>query len=168
MDHHLGILQERIEAVAVGWDGSADEAEWIRGKVDEREEKYLHGRDDHRGVREELRIDFVAHPQDERVGGEQPRPEEQRALLPGPQRGKLVGDGQIAIAVVQDVGDGEIIAERGHHQRESGDGDRSPRGDAGAASSLAQAIVLAGQTHDSRNERVACKREGKQERKTSD
>ena len=146
---------------------SADQAERIGGKVDQQQEEHLHGGDDGRSMREELRIDFVAHPQDQRVGRKQPRPEEQRAFLARPQRGELVGDGQVAIAVVQDVGDGEIIAQRGHHQRQAGDGDRGPGGDAGAARSLAQVIVLAGQPQRSRNERVGGQRQGQQERKTS-
>ena len=119
MDHHLGILQQRIQSVAVGRESCpSTSAKRMRGEVHQQQEEHLHRRNDRRRVRHQLRIDFVAQPQHQAVGGEQPRPEQQRAFLPRPQRGELVGDGQVAVAVVQDVGDGEVVAEGRHHQRE--------------------------------------------------
>ena len=116
---------------------------------------------------EQLRIDLVAQPQHQRIGGQQPRPEQQRAFLSRPQRRELVGDGQVAVAVVQDVGDREVVAERGHHQRHRGHGDRRPAGDAGAARGFAQAIVLAIQRQRARDKRIGRQRERQQQRKTS-
>ena len=91
----------------------------------------------------------------------------QRAFLARPQRGKLVLDRQVAVAVVQDVGDREVVAERGHHQRYRRNGYRGPAGNAGAAGGLAQAIVLAIEGQRARNERIGGQRKAEQERKTS-
>ena len=81
MDDHLGILQQRIEAVTVGGDLSADQAERVGGEVDQQQEEHLHRSDDGRSVRRQLRIDFVAQPQHQRVARQQPGPEQQRAFL---------------------------------------------------------------------------------------
>jgi hypothetical protein len=55
---------------------------------------------------------------------------------------------------MQDVGDREIVAESGQHQRHGGDGDRSPARDAGAASGLAQPVVFAEQRQRPGNTRI--------------
>jgi len=69
--------------------------------------------------------------------------------------------------VVHDVGDGEVVAERGHHERQRGHRHRSPAGNAGAARSLAQAIILAPQRQRPRDERIGCQRQRQQQRKAS-
>ncbi len=140
MDHHLRILQQRIQAEAVGGNGSLHQREGRRGEVEQQEEEDLHAGEDGRGIGGEPDVDLVAHAQHEAVGGEQPRPEEQRAFLPGPERGELVRAGQGAVGMVEDVGDGEIVGESGPDQRERGGGDRDEAGDAGAAGGLRQSL----------------------------
>ena len=68
MDDHLGILQQRIQSVAVGGNLSADQAERMRGEIHQQQEEHLHRGDDRRCIRRQLRIDFVAQPQHQRVG----------------------------------------------------------------------------------------------------
>ena len=124
MDDHLGILQKRIEAAAVGAQRAFQQAERVRGEVHQRQKENLHAGENDRRVGEEARIGLVAQAQDEAVSGEQQRPEEQRAFLAGPQRSELVRSGKIAVAVMKDVGDGEIVAEGGDDQRNGGEHDR--------------------------------------------
>ena len=78
--------------------------------------------------------------QHEAVGGQQPAPQQQRTFLAAPERRKLVGAGQRAVGVLQDVGDGKIVGESGPDQRKRGGGDREEAGDAGAARGLRQAL----------------------------
>ena len=56
----IRILQERIESIAVGGNLSTNQTERMRREVHQQEEENLHGRDDGRSMRRELRIDFVA------------------------------------------------------------------------------------------------------------
>ena len=68
MDDHLGILQQRIQSVAVGRNGALHQSERVRGKINQQQEENLHGRDDGRSVRRELWIDLVAQPHHQAVG----------------------------------------------------------------------------------------------------
>ena len=86
------------------------------GEIQQQQEENLHRGNDGRGVRKKPGISFVPQPQDKSIGGQQQRPEQQRAFLPRPQRGELVWRGQIAIAVMINVGDGEVILEGAYHQ----------------------------------------------------
>ncbi len=143
MDHHLRILQQRIESVAVGGNRAGDQRKRMRRKVDQREEEDLHRADDHRGVRHQPRIHLVPQPQHQPVGGQQPAPEQQRALLSRPERGKLIGSRQGAVGVVQDVGDRKVVVERGINQHRGGRRHRQENRDSGAARRLAQTIIVA-------------------------
>ena len=84
MDNHLGILQQRIETTSVGPERTLEQAEGIRGEVDEREEEDLHCGEDDGRIGEEARVGFVAQAEDEAVTSEQERPEQQRTFLAGP------------------------------------------------------------------------------------
>ena len=141
VDHHLGILQQRIEAGAVGGtDAAGDERERRRREVDQQQEEDLDAGEDRRGVGGELDVDLVADAEDESVGGEQQRPEQQRAFLAGPERGELVGRGQRAVGVLGDVGDGEVVGEGGPDQGKGGAGGGEEAGDAGAAGGFGEAL----------------------------
>ena len=139
MDDHLGILEERIEAGAVGGQRSLFESEGARGEVEDQEKKDLDAGDDDRGIGEEALIGLVAEAENESIAGQQERPEQQRAFLSGPEDGELVGGGQLAVAVVVDVGDGEVVGKGGGDEHEGGEHDENEGGDAGAAGGFTQA-----------------------------
>ena len=140
VNHHLGILQQRIQAVTVGGNCSLHDGERVRREVQQRQEEDLHARQNHRRVSEEARVGLVAQPQHESISGEQQRPEQQRTFLAGPQHGELIRTGQIAIAVVEDVGDGEIVVEGANDQEDRSEKDGRERGNARAASGFAQTL----------------------------
>ena len=76
----------------------------------------------------------------EAVGGQQPRPQQQRSFLAGPERGELVGSGQRAVGMMEDVGDGEVVGEGGLDQCEGRAGDGKKAADAGAPGGLSQTL----------------------------
>src|SRR5882724_552243 len=63
-------------------------------------------------MREQALVSLVAEPQHESVTAQQKRPEQQRSFLAGPQHRKLVRSREVAIAVMENVGYGEIVAKR--------------------------------------------------------
>ena len=91
-----------------------------------------------RSVGEQPLIGLVAQAENEPVAGQQQRPEQQRAFLTGPQHGELVGGGQVAVAVMEDVGDGEVVVERGQHEDDASQQHGGERGDSGAAGGLTE------------------------------
>jgi len=140
MDDHLGVLEEGIEAVAVVRERSVVHGEGRRGEVEDGEEEDLDAGEDSSGVGEELDVGFVGEAEDEAVGGEKPGPEEERALLAGPESGELVGAWEGAVGVLHDVGDGEVVGEDRVDEGESGGGDSEETGDAGAAGGVCEAL----------------------------
>ena len=109
-------------------------------KTSRRRKKIWMAAEDGRGVGVERDVGLVAHAHDEAVGGEQPCPEEERAFLSGPERGELVERGKVAVGVVKDVVDGEVVGEGGPDEREGGAGNGDEAGNAGAARGLAEGL----------------------------
>ena len=70
---------------------------------------------------------------EERVDREQPGPEKQRAFLSGPERGEFIEAWEGAIAVLDDVDDGEIVGEEEIFQAGDGDRHQDEDGHAGVA-----------------------------------
>ena len=140
MDDHLGILEKRVQTGAVGAKRAIEKAEGIRSEIDEREEEDLNCCDDYGGVREKAGIRFVAKAKNEAIGGEQKRPEDQGTFLSGPQRGELIFGVEVAIAVMKDVSNREIIAEGGDYKAERGQKYGGKYDDAGAAGGLSQSL----------------------------
>jgi len=95
---------------------------------------------EHGSVGEKPRIGFVAQAQDESVGGQQKRPEQQRTFLPRPKHGKLIRTGKIAVAVVKDVGDREIILEGADDEDDRSQKNSAEGCDAGAPGRFADAL----------------------------
>src|SRR5208282_2433937 len=91
-------------------------------------------------VGEEARVSFVAQAENESVGGQQQGPEQQRTFLTRPQHGKLVRTGEIAVAVVKNVGDGEVVAESAYDEDHRREQDSGEGGDAGAAGGFADTL----------------------------
>ncbi len=50
VNHHLRILQKRIQAIAVGWDGALNNGKGMRRKVQQQQEENLHARQNHRSI----------------------------------------------------------------------------------------------------------------------
>ena len=84
MDDHLGILQEGIEAAAVGAERAFEQSEGLGGEIDQRKKENLYGSENDRGVSEKTRIGFISEAKDKTVSGKQKGPEHQRAFLAGP------------------------------------------------------------------------------------
>src|SRR5215469_8801745 len=146
MDDHLRILQKWIESAAVGWNVAFENRERMRGEVQNHQEEDLYRGYHHRRVGKQLWIRLIAKTQDEAVRRQQKRPEQQGTFLSGPQDGELVRSGKVFVAVMEDVGDGEIVGERGRDQDNGREHDRGKRGDAGAARGFAEVVrVLATQ-----------------------
>ncbi len=174
MDGHLGILEQRVQAEAVRRsDAAGDEGEGRRGDDQQQQEEDLDRREDGRGVGGEGDVALMAQAQDEAVAGEQKRPQQQRAFLPGPQGGELIAAGERAVAVVEDVVHREVVGEGGPDEREGGAGDGDEAGETGAAAGLAQAGGIDGQgtavgdgpeREGAREERIDTERECQQQR----
>ena len=139
MDDHLGILQKRIQAGAVGGKRALHDGERVSGEIQNQQEEDLDRGDDDGGVGEQPLIGLVAQAKDKSVSRQQQRPEQQRPFLARPQHGELIGGGQFAIAVMEDVGNGEVVAERGRDQDNGGQQHGAEGGNSGAAGGLTEA-----------------------------
>ena len=148
MDHHLRILQQRIEPVAVRRNGARHQGKGVGGKVHQQQEENLNRRNNDGSVRHQAGVHLVAKTQNQPVAGQQPAPEQQGAFLARPERGEFVLHGEIAIAVMKDVSQREVIAERRKHQGKGSGGDRHENGNSGAAGSFAESFIA---TKDSDN-----------------
>ncbi len=177
MDDHLGILEERIEAEAVGVQGAGRDGKGERGEREQEKEEDLDGREDRRRVGVEGDVGLVAHAHHEAIGGEQPGPEEQRAFLSRPERGELVERGQGAVGVVEDVVDREVVGEGCPDEREGGAGDGDEAGDAGAARGLAEGLSRdsklttrgqCAQGDSAAEERIDAEHQGEEEREAAE
>ena len=74
MDHHLRILEQRVQPEAVCRHCPADQREWCSHKVDQHQEEDLDRRQDGRGVGSQPNIDAMPQPQHQPVGGQEPGP----------------------------------------------------------------------------------------------
>src|SRR5205085_2235866 len=66
---------------------------------------------------------------DRRVAGQDEEPEEERSLLPAPERRQTVARGQRPARVRGDVGEGEVVAQEGRREHGHGDGGRAESGE---------------------------------------
>ena len=69
MDDHLGILQQRIEAAAIGAQRATEQAKGVRREIYQREKKYLNAGENYRRVCEQAGVGLVAQSQNEAVSG---------------------------------------------------------------------------------------------------
>ena len=140
MNHHLGILQQRIQPSAVGGKRARHQRERMSGEIQQQQKENLHCGDDGGSIGKQPGIRLVPQPQHQSVGRQQQRPEQQRPFLPRPQRGELVGRGEIAIAVMVDVGDGEIVLESGGHQHDGREKHQRKSGNTRSPGGFAQSL----------------------------
>src|SRR6266851_3659885 len=117
MDHHLRILQQRIQPKPIRRHRSRLNRKWRRRKVQQHQKENLYPRQNRRSKRREPHIHLMPHPQHKPIRTQQPSPQQQRPLLPRPQRRELVSRTQISISVMKNVRDRIVIRERRPHQR---------------------------------------------------
>jgi hypothetical protein len=145
-------------------------------KLSNKQEEDLDAGQDGGGVSGEGDVDLMPQAEHEAVGGQQPGPKQQRSLLARPQRGELVGSGQGAIGMMEDVGDGEVVGKGGVDQGDGRAGDGKKAADAGPPGGFRQPVrghPAAGsggqlpQRDSAGHQCVAAQNKSKEERKTS-
>ena len=92
-----GYWSKRIEAVAVVGNGSSEQRERRRGKVEHQQEEDLDSGQDGAGIGVQLDVGLMGQPEHKAIYPQQPRPQKQRTFLAAPQRGELVSGGQGAV-----------------------------------------------------------------------
>jgi len=134
MDHHVGILKQRIETAPVG--GHKRDGRRLRlqndGLIEWIHRKQMHGCEEQR-CRHQHRGDVghhgavfapVLNDHQRRINRQQPAPEEQRPFLAAPNGADLEVDRQVAIGMRGDVFDGKVadreqIAEANDSRRDA-------------------------------------------------
>jgi len=112
----------------------------------------------------------MAKAQNKSITGEQQRPKKQRAFLARPQGRELICRREVAIAVLVDVGDGEIVRESGMNQDCGREQNRYERGDASSARRLPdqdEGRVAPDESDQTEYEGIATQGEGKEQQKTT-
>ncbi len=84
MNHHLRILQQRIQSEPVGRRLALYQGKWRRGKIQQQQEEDLDAGQDGGGVSGKGDVDLMPEPEHEAVGGQQPGPKQQRSFLARP------------------------------------------------------------------------------------
>ena len=148
MDDHLRILQQRIEAIAVGaqdpLQGPAGRgrAQYLKGAGDEiiqRQKEKLHPHQDHPHVRHQLGMFAAVGKQDRKnINRQQEAPEKQRALLARPDRREFEKRRERAVAVLHHVGHGEVVGLKKIRQAAEPQPDQHANRHAGVACALDQ------------------------------
>ena len=146
VDDHPKVLQQRIEAHALGRH-NRQQFERIRHEDEQQRKESLRcGQYDH-GVGSQLPVPGgLAQHQQACEHCQHPQPEELRALQPGPERGQNVGRLEVAAHVLVDVSDLIFPAEEQDQQYDSSDGGQQGRGQqcvAGAGQKLGPAVPRA-------------------------
>ena len=90
--------------------------------------------------RRSLRFSITARA---RVAGQHEQPEEQRALLPAPERRERVDRAQVAARVRLDVGVGEVVRDERADEHRRGDDGRAEAGDQGVAGGVGEPALPA-------------------------
>ena len=76
MNHHLGILQQRVKPRAVGGKRASHQRERMSGKIQQQEEEDLNCSDDGGSIGKQPGIRLMSQPQHQSVGRQQQRPEQ--------------------------------------------------------------------------------------------
>ncbi len=122
MNHHHGVLQERRQSIPVCARHQVHRSirtrhrqrlERASHKIVQRQKENLHAGHHHADVGHQFAILVpVRDEHGKNVNREEETPEEQRSFLPRPERCNLVKRREVAIAVRNDVGVREIVAEK--------------------------------------------------------
>ena len=129
MDHHRPVLQQRVQAHAIGYGGNhfidGQNLEGADHEGIENQEEQLNGRDDRDYPRQDVAMFATCgEHHDCAVSGQQPAPEQQRPFLPAPPGRELVEQRHAAVSVGSDIGHAEVAddervdedSRRGCHQ----------------------------------------------------
>ncbi len=124
VDDHAEVLQLRVEAAAVGR-REGQPLERVGGEEHHRDEEDHHRGGDAGDIRQQVGVAARGDPLGQRrKAGQHHRPEEQRALLPRPERRDDVVGGQVARGVGRDVLDVEVVGDdalpQGERRHEQG------------------------------------------------
>src|SRR5260370_41909041 len=103
MNHHFRILEQRVQAGAVGWKRTLHNGERMRSEIQQQEKENLHRGNYYGSVGKKAGIGFLAKPQHEAGFGEQQRQEQQTALLSRPHWLELICCGEVTFAVIYKV-----------------------------------------------------------------
>ena len=116
------------------------------------------------------RARFRANQHRERgVAGEDEQPEEQRALLPAPERRDLVLQRQRLARVPRDVGEREVVADEARDEDERRDERREERGEERVPRGVREpALAAPARPPPARDERVDREPEGDEERRAAE
>ena len=173
MNHHFGILQQRIQAAAFGDSREVHDAraigagDYLKGRGDEiieREEKGLDASEDDSCVRHQLGMPFAIEEKDEeRVTGQKPCPEKQRTFLAGPERCELVVRRERGVAVLSYVCQRKIIGEKEVFEAPDSDGDQNEYGHACVAGAFRQQNAARDDADDSSDDGVHRRQKGEQQ-----
>ena len=71
MDHHLGILQQRVQSGAVGRQFARHQSKRMGGKIQQQQKENLHRGNNGGGIGEKPGVSFVPQPQDQSVSRQQ-------------------------------------------------------------------------------------------------
>src|SRR5580698_11369118 len=93
MNHHLRILQQRIQPIAVIRKRALVERKRRGPEAQHAQKEHLHPGQDRTRIRVELYIGLVREAKDKPIRPQQPRPQEQRTLLPAHNAANLYGPG---------------------------------------------------------------------------
>ena len=151
MNHHLRILQERIQAVSVGPREVAQNSvrsrhgesfEWALQTIVQRQEADLHAGHHYADVRHQLAIFVAVSDQNgQHIDGQQEAPKEQRAFHARPQRRNFIKRGKVPVAVRNHIRDGVIVGEKQIYQAEGSEKNQTARGHARLARAFDQQWV---------------------------
>ncbi len=129
MDHHPGVLQQRVQPDAVLRRRRREQLERALPAEDRDDPEEAREVDDHHRRLELLR----AAPDDQADQRAPEAPEQERALLPSPEGGDEEVERQVAARVGVDVGDVEAVLEQKGHQHRRGRDDARREGRVEAA-----------------------------------
>ncbi len=71
MDHHFRILQQRVQARAVGWQFARHKSKGMGGEIQQQQEENLHRGNNGGRVGKKPGVSFVPQPQNQSVGRQQ-------------------------------------------------------------------------------------------------
>ena len=116
MDHHLRVLQQRIQSESVQRHRPRLNRKRRSRKRQQQQKEHLDPGQNRSRERTQPNVHTVPHPQDKSIRAQQPRPQQQGTFLSAPERRKLVRRIQLTIRMVQDVRHRVIIRKRSPHQ----------------------------------------------------
>ena len=117
MDHHLRVLQQRIQPMPIRRQRPRLNRKRRSCEIQQHQKEDLHPSQNGRSKRRKPYIHPMPKTQHKPIRRQKPGPQHQRPFLPRPKRGKLVSRMKIPIRMLQNVRDREVIRKRRPSQR---------------------------------------------------